>query len=126
MRTFIAGLVISIVLSACVRTPGQFNREIPIQIPAVEDIEPTSTPPGLKEYCKAENLVLLVTVNKKGKPVISKCPGITIENKLPDEVDEPVGPPAALGGTQKWRSKDNPDPCIQWSVSGYPFFYCWK
>jgi len=126
MKIMIVGLLSFIVLTACVRSPGKFHREIPIQTPAVEDMEPAAIPSGLKEYCKAQNLVLVVTVNKRGKPKISKCPGITIEETLPDGVDEPYGPPAALGGTQKWKSKDNPDPCIEWGVIGYPRFYCWE
>lgn len=126
MKILIVGLVSLIVLTSCVRNPSQFTREIPIQTPAVEDREPTAVPPGLKEYCNAKNLVLVVTVNKRGKPEIRECPGIDIKAKLPDDVDEPVGPPAALGGTQKWKSKDNPDPCIEWSVGGYPYFYCWE
>lgn len=125
MKILIVGLLSLIVLTACVRSPSQFHREIPIQTPAVEDREPTAIPPGLKEYCNAQNLVLVVTVNKRGKPKIRKCPGIKIEESLPEGVDVPDGPPAALGGTQKWKSEKNPDPCIEWSILGYPRFYCW-
>lgn len=126
MKILIVGLLSLIVLTACVRSPGQFHRKIPLQIPAVEDREPTAIPAGLREYCKDKNLVLVVSVNRKGKPEIRKCPGIKIVENLPEGVDVPVGPPAALGGTQKWKNEKNPDPCIQWSVGGYPFFYCWE
>ena len=101
MKIMIVGLLSFIVLTACVRSPGKFHREIPIQTPAVEDMEPAAIPSGLKEYCKAQNLVLVVTVNKRGKPKIKKCPGIKIEETLPDgqeygQVDYNAHPQAAL------------------------------
>ncbi|MDH3636680.1 MAG: hypothetical protein OES20_18470 [Gammaproteobacteria bacterium] len=125
MKILIVGLLSLIVLTACVRNPSQFYREIPIQIPAVADVEPAAIPPGLKDFCDDKKLVLVVTVNKKGKPKIRKCPGIRTEDDLPDGVDKPDGPPAALGGTQKWIMPGDPDPCIEWGVGGYSSFYCW-
>jgi hypothetical protein len=125
MKILIVGLVSLIVLTACVRNPGQFHREIPIQTPAVADVEPSAIHLGFKDFCKDNNLVLVVSVTKKGKPKIRKCPGIRIEEDLPPGVDKPDGTPASLGGTQKWIKPGDPDPCMEWAVGGYSQFYCW-
>jgi len=126
MKILIVGLVSLIVLTACVRHPGLFQKEIPIQTPVVEeDVDKSALRPGLDKFCEKNNLVLLVSVNKKGKPDIWECPGIDIKTKLPDGVDKADGPPAALGGTQKWIMPGDPDPCVQWAIGGYSYFYCW-
>jgi hypothetical protein len=132
MKILIVGLLSLIVLTACAQNPSQFHREIPIQTPdlAVDielaNIELAAGHKGLKDFCDDNKLVLVVFVDKKGKPKIRKCPGIRIEEDLPDGVDAPYGPPGALGGTQKWKSNTDPDPCIQWSSGGWSRFYCWQ
>lgn len=128
MKIYIVGLVSLIVLTACVRYPTQFHTQIqsqfPIQTPTAEDEK--SDIPGFSDFCEDKDLVLVVYVNKEGKSKRKRCPGIELLEELPDDVNEPTGRPSTLGGTQKWRNPKNPkDPCIQWEVNGWPYFYCW-
>ena len=121
MKISVVILTSLIMLTACVRFPPQITPRIPV----VEDSEKTAIPPGFGQFCQAKEGVLVVFVDKNGQASARACPGIRIEQSLPAGVDESVGLPSTLGNSQKWKMKDDPDPCIEWVVSGYPFYYCW-
>ena len=121
MKTLIVVLVSLIVVMGCVRFP----QKITPQVATVEKIETTKIPKGFKDFCEARNLVMVVFVDRSGKARARQCPGISLREDLPKGVNDPVGLPSTLGITQKWRKKNDPDPCIEWVVGGYPFYYCW-
>lgn len=127
MKLITVGIVSLIVLTACVRS----SLQIPVRAPDIVDLRggekknPPPPPPGFNQFCQARDGVLVVYVNKNGDVKARECPGITRKEKRPDGVDDPVGLPSTLGTTLKWKMKDDPDPCIEWLILGYPRFYCW-
>lgn len=121
MKITIVGLLSLIVLAACAKHPNQ----IPIRATAVDDAEKSDSPPGFKEFCEAKDGVMVVFVDKNGESRARACPGIKLLSDRPEGVNEPVRGPVTLGIAQKWRKPNDPDPCIEWVVGGYPFYYCW-
>jgi hypothetical protein len=126
MKILIAALFSTIVLSACARYPAQIPLRPPVvEVTNVDDKNATPPPPGFNNFCNKNDGVLVVYVKKNGDVNSRECPGITRQKNRPTGVDEPVGIPTYLGAMQKYRKPGDPDPCVEWTNSGYLYNYCW-
>ena len=114
MKTLFIVLVSSVVFAGCVKPRGAMvdNEKIELM--------------GFNDFCKNKNAVLVVYVKKNGKAHRKRCPGIRIEESLPNGVDKKKKDTSfSLGISQKWFDGDGPDPCIEWKAGAYPYYYCW-
>jgi hypothetical protein len=89
----------------------------------------TLNTPGLPAVCKDTNGIYLILIDYMGTPFELVCPDIKGKKiTKPSKVDPgltPISAPFSLGEIVKLKAKDDPDPCIQWSVGGGMNYYCW-
>ena len=89
----------------------------------------TLTTPGLPAVCAATQGIYVISIDNTGTPVVLLCPDIAgkkITKKLqPDPGLSPIGTAVSLGEVVKLKANTDPDPCIQWSVGGNMYYYCW-
>ena len=113
MKALIVGLLSLAVLTACV-TP----------------IAPKSQlPPAGQGFCNANNGIFVIWVNNEGEKDAFVCPkikgkSIRQESQRDPGVDIHVRT-TDLGETKKYRAQDETDPCIDWTVGGMRYYFCW-
>lgn len=113
MKTLIIGLFSLTVLAACATPP-----------------KPDALlPPAGQGFCNANNGIFVIWVNNKGEKDAFVCPkikgkSIRQENQRDPGVDIHVRT-TDLGKAKKYRAQDETDPCIDWTVGGTRYYFCW-
>ncbi len=114
MKKFIVGLLGFVALTACATTA---KTKIP------------TLPPASQGFCTANNGIFVILVNDMGEKVEFACPTIrgkriTQPSERSPDATEP-GRITNLGKIQKFKAKDDPDPCVTWTSGGVKRHFCW-
>ena len=116
MKALIVGLLSLAVLTACV-TPIAPKSQLP------------PVPPAGQGFCSANNGIFVIWVNNEGEKDAFVCPkikgkSIRQESQRDPGVDIHVRT-TDLGKAKKYRAQDETDPCIDWTVGGTRYYFCW-
>lgn len=127
MKTFIVGLFSLAVLAS----GAAWGHKDPEGKPYEENL------PAVQGFCKANDGIFVIIVKNDGKAYFRKCKEVKGQGGGPaktitksDKHPDPGGysetlPSYTLGVIQKSRPPGDPDPCINWTVGGNRYYYCW-
>lgn len=89
----------------------------------------TLSTPGLADLCQVTQGIYVIVIDNTGAPQERVCPDIKTKKITKKRQLDPglsqIGTELSLGKVAKFSSNTDPDPCIQWSVGGNMYYYCW-
>ncbi len=116
MKALIIGILSLTILSACA-TMEIATDTVP-QVPAG----------AVQGVCNSKDGIFVILVNNQGQQQAYLCPSIrgkTISQKdtLPADLIE--ASTVDLGTARKLKLNNDPDPCMDWLISGRHYYFCW-
>lgn len=85
---------------------------------------------GAPAICSLTEGIIVIVLQKTGDVAAFACSQVNGKSITYEGTSLPIGYPTTavdgpLGTIVKHKKPDDPDPCIEWTIGGTSYFYCW-